>query len=55
MNPCQIIAQVKSDFIDALSRAENQVRDYQSKLETLNDSFHKVGWYMLVCPSDSSF
>ncbi|XP_027331999.1 mitotic spindle checkpoint protein MAD1 isoform X3 [Abrus precatorius] len=33
---------VKSDFIDALSRAENQVRDYQSKLETLDDNFQKV-------------
>ncbi|TKY53850.1 Mitotic spindle checkpoint protein MAD1 [Spatholobus suberectus] len=33
---------VKSDFIDALSRAENQALDYQSKLETLEDNFHKV-------------
>ncbi|KAI4296145.1 hypothetical protein L6164_036127 [Bauhinia variegata] len=33
---------VKSDFLDALSRAENQVRDYQSKLETLNENFCKV-------------
>ncbi|KAK7263774.1 hypothetical protein RJT34_31371 [Clitoria ternatea] len=33
---------VKSDLIDALSRAENQVRDYQSKLETLDDNYHKV-------------
>ncbi|KAJ1400411.1 Spindle assembly checkpoint component Mad1 [Sesbania bispinosa] len=33
---------VKSEFIDALSRAENQVRDYQSQLEALNDNFHKV-------------
>ncbi|XP_020230705.1 mitotic spindle checkpoint protein MAD1 [Cajanus cajan] len=33
---------VKSDFIDALSRAESQARDYQSRLETLEDNFHKV-------------
>lgn len=33
---------VKADFLDALSRAENQVRDYQSQLETLNDNFQKV-------------
>ncbi|KAK7363925.1 hypothetical protein VNO77_06088 [Canavalia gladiata] len=33
---------VKSDFIDALTRAENQVREYQSKLETLDENFHKV-------------
>ncbi|RDY07536.1 Mitotic spindle checkpoint protein MAD1, partial [Mucuna pruriens] len=33
---------VKSDFIDALSRAENQGRDYQSKLEMLEDNFRKV-------------
>jgi thiosulfate reductase cytochrome b subunit len=36
-------AQVKSDFLDALSKAENQVRDYQSQLETLNHNFQKVG------------
>ncbi|KAI5414351.1 mitotic spindle checkpoint protein MAD1 [Lathyrus oleraceus] len=33
---------VKSDFLDALSKAENQVRDYQSQLESLNDNFQKV-------------
>ncbi|KAK2359202.1 coiled-coil domain-containing protein mad1 [Trifolium repens] len=33
---------VKSDFLDALSKAENQVRDYQSQLETLNHNFQKV-------------
>lgn len=33
---------VKSDFIDALSKAENQAREYQSKLETLEHSFNKV-------------
>ncbi|KAF7801546.1 mitotic spindle checkpoint protein MAD1 [Senna tora] len=33
---------VKSDFLDALSRAENQARDYESKLETLNEKFCKV-------------
>ncbi|CAK7357205.1 unnamed protein product [Dovyalis caffra] len=30
---------VKSDFIDALSNAEKQVGDYQSKLEELNENF----------------
>ncbi|KAG2406974.1 Mitotic spindle checkpoint protein [Vigna angularis] len=33
---------VKSDFIEALSKAENQARDYQSKFETLEDNFQKV-------------
>ncbi|CAJ1940453.1 unnamed protein product [Sphenostylis stenocarpa] len=33
---------VKSEFIDALSKAENQARDYQSKFETLEDNFQKV-------------
>ncbi|KAK4798871.1 hypothetical protein SAY86_024236 [Trapa natans] len=33
---------VKSEFFDALSSAEKQARDYQSKWETLNDSFCKV-------------
>ncbi|KDP42511.1 hypothetical protein JCGZ_00308 [Jatropha curcas] len=32
---------VKADFLDALSNAEKQVRDYQSKLETLNENFCK--------------
>ncbi|KAG4401481.1 hypothetical protein GLYMA_07G272700v4 [Glycine max] len=33
---------VKSDFIDALSKAENQARHYQSKFETLEPNFHKL-------------
>ncbi|KAL2959737.1 hypothetical protein AAZX31_17G001600 [Glycine max] len=33
---------VKSDFIDALSKAENQARHYQSKFETLEPHFRKV-------------
>ncbi|KAK7348490.1 hypothetical protein VNO80_23048 [Phaseolus coccineus] len=33
---------VKSDFIEALSKAENQARDSQSKFETLEDNFQKV-------------
>lgn len=41
---------MKSDFLDALSKAENQVRDYQSQLEALNDNFQKVGKYMLLSP-----
>ncbi|XP_071716327.1 mitotic spindle checkpoint protein MAD1 [Rutidosis leptorrhynchoides] len=32
---------VKADFMDALSSAEKQAHDYQSKLETMNDDFHK--------------
>eukprot|EP00258_Populus_trichocarpa_P038795 XP_024454814.1 mitotic spindle checkpoint protein MAD1 isoform X1 [Populus trichocarpa] len=32
---------VKSDFIDALSSAEKQARDYQSKLEGINENFTK--------------
>jgi len=35
--------QVKSDFLDALSKAENQVRDYQSQFQTLNHNFQKLG------------
>jgi len=41
------LLQVKSDFIEALSKAENQARDYQSKFETLEDNFQKVGQYFL--------
>ncbi|MED6151017.1 coiled-coil domain-containing protein mad1 [Stylosanthes scabra] len=33
---------VKSEFIEALSTAENQVRDYQSKFEALDTNFRKV-------------
>ncbi|CAN6720002.1 unnamed protein product [Malus baccata var. baccata] len=33
---------VKSDFIDALSNAEKQASDYQSKLAALNEKFCKV-------------
>ncbi|KAL1334405.1 hypothetical protein HN51_063326 [Arachis hypogaea] len=33
---------VKAEFIEALSTAENQVRDYQSKLEALDINFRKV-------------
>lgn len=33
---------VKSDFLDALSKAENQVRDYQSQFQTLNHNFQKL-------------
>lgn len=33
---------VKSDFLDALSNAEKQVSDYQSKLEALNEGFCKA-------------
>ncbi|KAL4588424.1 hypothetical protein LXL04_001313 [Taraxacum kok-saghyz] len=32
---------VKADFIDALSSAEKQSQSYQSKLEAMNDDFHK--------------
>ncbi|KAJ6704553.1 METHYLTRANSFERASE-RELATED [Salix viminalis] len=32
---------VKSDFIDALSSAEKQVQDYQSKLQEINENFTK--------------
>ncbi|KAH8509951.1 hypothetical protein H0E87_007748, partial [Populus deltoides] len=32
---------VKSDFIDALSSAEKQARDYQSKLEGINENLTK--------------
>lgn len=42
------LLQVKSDFIEALNKAENQARHYQSKFETLEDNFQKVGQYMLV-------
>lgn len=38
-----IRTQVKSDFLDALSKAENQVRDYQSQFQTLNHNFQKLG------------
>lgn len=33
---------VKADFIDALSNAEKQIRDYQSKLEILNENLSKA-------------
>ncbi|CAA2933888.1 mitotic spindle checkpoint MAD1 [Olea europaea subsp. europaea] len=33
---------VKSEFLDALSSAEKQARDYQSKLEALSDDFSKA-------------
>ncbi|KAH7520573.1 hypothetical protein FEM48_Zijuj08G0159100 [Ziziphus jujuba var. spinosa] len=33
---------VKSDFLDALSSAEKQARDYQSKWEALNENLSKV-------------
>ncbi|XP_062030335.1 mitotic spindle checkpoint protein MAD1 [Rosa rugosa] len=33
---------VKSEFLDALSNAEKQVQDYQSRLEALNDNFRIV-------------
>ncbi|CAN0907383.1 Mitotic spindle checkpoint protein MAD1 [Linum grandiflorum] len=33
---------VKADFIDALSKAEKQVQDYQSQLAALNDNFLKA-------------
>uniref|UniRef100_A0A2N9HRE5 Uncharacterized protein n=1 Tax=Fagus sylvatica TaxID=28930 RepID=A0A2N9HRE5_FAGSY len=33
---------VKSEFIDALSSAEKQVCDYQSRFEALNENFGKV-------------
>lgn len=32
---------VKADFMDALSSAEKQAHDYQSKLETMDDNFRK--------------
>ncbi|KAM7251520.1 hypothetical protein ACFE04_023403 [Oxalis oulophora] len=32
---------VKAEFLDALTTAEKQVCDYKSKLEELNDNFHK--------------
>nr|GMD02878.1 mitotic spindle checkpoint protein MAD1 [Ipomoea batatas] len=34
---------VKSDFLDALSSAEKQAQDYQSKFEALNDELRKAG------------
>uniref|UniRef100_A0A2P2JKR9 Spindle assembly checkpoint component mad1 n=1 Tax=Rhizophora mucronata TaxID=61149 RepID=A0A2P2JKR9_RHIMU len=33
---------VKAEFLDALSSAEEQVREYQSKMEALNENFSKV-------------
>lgn len=33
---------VKSEFFDALSSAEKQARDYQTKFEALNDGFRKT-------------
>ncbi|XVF23150.1 hypothetical protein REPUB_Repub13aG0012800 [Reevesia pubescens] len=33
---------VKADFLDALSNAEKQIRDYQSKFEALNENFSKA-------------
>ncbi|KAL0013020.1 hypothetical protein SO802_000089 [Lithocarpus litseifolius] len=33
---------VKSEFLDALSSAEKQVCDYQSRFETMNENFGKV-------------
>lgn len=38
---------MKSDFLDALTNAEKQVRDYQSKLEELNENFSKAGRFSL--------
>lgn len=38
-----MVLQVKSEFLDALSSAEKQARDCQSKLETLNADFSKSG------------
>ena len=46
--------QVKSDFIDALSSAEKQVQDYQSKLLDINENFTKSGCYLLLSSSSSS-
>ncbi|TQD96033.1 hypothetical protein C1H46_018375 [Malus baccata] len=40
---------VKSDFIDALSNAEKQASDYQSKLAALNEKFCKV----VTCAAES--
>ena len=40
--------QVKSDFIDALSSAEKQVQDYQSKLQEINENFTISGCYLLL-------
>jgi len=34
---------VKSEFFDALSSAEKQARDNQSKLEALNNDYLKAG------------
>ncbi|KAK7292518.1 hypothetical protein RIF29_08300 [Crotalaria pallida] len=33
---------VKSEFIDALSSAENEVKEYRSKMEALESNLHKV-------------
>ncbi|XVF75090.1 hypothetical protein PTKIN_Ptkin13bG0160300 [Pterospermum kingtungense] len=33
---------VKADFLDALSNAEKQIRDYQSKLEAINENLSKA-------------
>ncbi|KAM4126170.1 hypothetical protein ACJW30_01G369200 [Castanea mollissima] len=33
---------VKSEFLDALSSAEKQICDYQSRFETMNENFSKV-------------
>lgn len=39
---------MKSEFFDALSSAEKQAHEYQSKFEGLNEDFEKSG-KILVC------
>lgn len=38
---------MKSEFFDALSSAEKQAHDYQSKFEALNEDFSKAGKIVL--------
>ncbi|KAK6159685.1 hypothetical protein DH2020_003066 [Rehmannia glutinosa] len=41
---------VKAEFFDALSSAEKQAHDYQSKFEALNEDFSKAGKIGHFCP-----
>lgn len=38
-----VIFQVKAEFLESLNSAEKQVRDYQSRLEALNENFCRAG------------
>lgn len=39
---------MKSEFLDAYDTAEKQVRDFQSKLETLTDELSKTGEFLTL-------